>query len=124
MAARKSFSYKLAMQITDLLGLPLNSHGDPAKGIQILRACTSAMREALKRGEEIEVRGFGKFIITGHSGRRTGSNFVSSDGIKSPVPMEHRPKKYVKFIPGEQLRAMLNKGTSWDEKRAMEIWNK
>jgi nucleoid DNA-binding protein len=125
MASRNSKLFRLALQIHDLLDIPLNKHNDPDVGFKIIRAISTTMRDALKRGESVSVRGFGKFRVVEPKGiRRTGNNIARQSGERYAAPLQHMPKRYVKFIPSEQLKAMLNSGTTWDEKRAMEIWDK
>lgn len=114
----------LARTIHETLDLPPDAHGDPSDGIAIVHAILNSMRDALRRGEDITIKGFGTFTIVHGKPRRTGSNFITQQGTRSPVPITHRPKSYVVFKPSEQVLAMLNLGTNWDEKRAMEIWNK
>jgi len=125
MASRGTKLYKLALEIHDLLDIPLDNHGEPRKGFEIIKAVTTAMSGALKRGEPVRVNGFGIFRVVETQGtRRTGSNFARRTGERYAGTLQHLPKKYVKFIPSEQIKAMLNGDTTWDEKRAMEIWDK
>ncbi len=61
-----------------------------------------SIKEAILRGEEIEVRGFGSFRFrqrTGRTGRtpRTGT------------PVSVPPKKVLYFKPSKQLKELLNK---------------
>ena len=124
MALRNTKRYQLALHIHDLLDLPLNRHGDPSLGLKILNTISTSMKNALRKGEDVKIRGFGSFVIFQPKGpRRAGNNFLTQSGDRSPVPLEYMPRKHVKFIPSEQLLAMLNLGTNWDEKRAMSIWN-
>ena len=125
MASRNTKLFKLALEIHDLLDIPLDNHGEPRKGFEIINAFKSTMVSALRRGEHIRVNGFGIFRVVETKGkRRTGSNFARQTGERYGTTLEHLPKKYVKFIPSEHLKAMLNGDTTWDEKRAMEIWDK
>lgn len=124
MSSSRSANRALANDIHILIDEPLDHHGDPALGYKIIYAITQAIKDALKRGETVSVRGFGKFYIVQGKARRTGNNIITQQGVRSPVPMQHRAKSYVVFQPSEQILAMLNHGTTWDEKRAMEIWDK
>lgn len=124
MSNSKSANRKLAIEIHNLIDEPLDHHGDPALGYKIIYAITRAISSALKRGETVSVRGFGKFSVVDGKPRRTGNNIITQSGVRSPVPIDHAPKRYVVFKPSEQILAMLNRGTTWDEKRAMEIWSK
>ncbi|MFC2171097.1 HU family DNA-binding protein [Acidobacteriota bacterium] len=57
--------------------------------------------EALKRGEKIELRGFGSFRIH-ERGPRVGRN--PKTGARVEVP----PKKVPYFKPGKELKDLLN----------------
>jgi nucleoid DNA-binding protein len=127
MASRNTkggFHRHCAIDIHDLLDIPLDKNGDPSLGTKILRAIIATMRDALHRGEDVKIPGFGIFRVVEWKPKRTGNNIISQDGTRSPVPLERMSKRVVTFIPAEQLKAMLNLGTTWDEKRAMETWNK
>jgi nucleoid DNA-binding protein len=122
MASRHSFLYRLALHIHDLLDIPLDRHGDPAHGFKIIKATFDAMARGLRAGEEVSIRGFGKLCVVERTPRRTGSNFARQSQERYGAPLQYLPKRTVIFIPSEQVKAMLNNGTTWDEKRAMEIW--
>ncbi len=115
---------KIAMEIHELLDLPLDKHGEPVLGYTIVRTIAKAMREALQRGESIRINGFGIFKPYLRPSHRTGNNIIKRGIANSPVAIEWGPKTFAKFTPSEQLMAMLNQGVNWDEKRAMESWNK
>lgn len=115
---------QLAFLISELLDLPLDDHGEPKEGLRIVRAIITAITRALRRGESVVVRGFGIFRVVPGVPRRTGHNFLTPTFDISPVPLTSRARSRVVFEPSEQVRAMLNGGTTWDEHRAMEIWDK
>lgn len=61
-----------------------------------------SIKEAILRGEEIEVRGFGSFRFRQRTGR-TGRN------PRTGVPVSVPPKKVLYFKPSKQLKELLNK---------------
>ena len=60
------------------------------------------LKEALLKGEEIELRGFGSFRFRKRSSR-SGRNPRTGDPVKVP------PKKVLYFKPGKHLKKMINK---------------
>lgn len=60
------------------------------------------MKEALLRGEEIELRGFGSFRFRSR-GPRSGRNPRTGDPVKVPR------KKVLYFKPSKILKNMINK---------------
>lgn len=112
----------LALSIHELLDLPLKN-GRPVIGYKIVKAIARSLRDAVKRGEEIRIPGFGIFRTVTWKPHRTGNPFLTQN-LHSPVPIEGKPRKVVTFLPSEQLLAMLNRGTTWQEKRAMSNWDK
>jgi integration host factor subunit beta len=67
-----------------------------------------SMAEALRRGERIEIRGFGSFQIKiqpAHEGR----NPVTGESI--PIPARRRPL----FKAGKELRQLVNEAPAPDE---------
>lgn len=112
------------MELHKLLDLPYGSSGRPLEGRRLINILLSVLADALNRGESISVRGLGKFKVVQWRGSRSGANYIAAGRQRSPVVIDHPPRKRVIFQPSEQLLAMLNLGTTWDEKRAMEIWNK
>ncbi|MGQ9495632.1 MAG: HU family DNA-binding protein [Thermoanaerobaculaceae bacterium] len=80
--------------LTNRLGL---SHEQATAAVS---AIFEAMVQALRRGEEIELRGFGSFRFRQRRAR-TGRN--PRTGAKVNVPA----KKLVFFKPGKELRELL-----------------
>ncbi len=118
---------KVAFDIHELLDIPLDSHNDPDVGSKIIGTILKCVEEALRRGESVSIRGFGTFRVVAEAGaRRTGNNFARQSGERYATALQHLPKRRVRFYPSEQLLAMLNANTdnTWDEKRAISIWNK
>ena len=60
------------------------------------------IKEALKKGEEIELRGFGSFRFR-HREARAGRN------PRTGEPVEVPPKKVLYFKPSKLLKNMINK---------------
>ena len=61
----------------------------------------SAITDALRRGDKIELRGFGSFRIRHRDGRR-GRNPKTGAGVFVP------PKSVPHFKPGKELRERIN----------------
>ena len=57
-----------------------------------------ALKTALKRGERIELRGFGVFVV---KPRKSGIGRNPRTGAEVPIP----PGKTVRFKPGKEIRA-------------------
>jgi integration host factor subunit beta len=60
------------------------------------------MREALLRGEEIELRGFGSFRFR-MRGARSGRNPRTGNPVQVP------PKKVLYFKPSKLIKSMINR---------------
>ena len=85
----------LSLILSERVNVPINV----AK--VIVDAIFDAMMESLKRGDRIEIRGFGSFVVK-HYGAYTGRN--PRTGIMVDVP----PKKLPYFKVGKELREMVN----------------
>jgi DNA-binding protein HU-beta len=81
---------KTVMQTTDL---PQNKAAD------VVSAIIDALRDALLRGERIELRGFGVFVV---KDRKRGVGRNPRTGQEVPIP----PGKTVRFKPGKALREL------------------
>ncbi|MGC8916229.1 MAG: HU family DNA-binding protein [Thermoanaerobaculum sp.] len=68
-----------------------------AKAAQVVDAIFDTMRQALVRGERIELRGFGVFLV---KDRKRGIGRNPRTGQEVPIP----PGKTVRFKPGKALR--------------------
>jgi integration host factor subunit beta len=79
------------------LGLPV------ATGSDIIKTILDAMSETLTKGQNIEIRGFGSFIIK-HYDSYTGRN--PKTGVKTKV----KPKKLPLFRVGKDLKEAVNAG--------------
>jgi nucleoid DNA-binding protein len=123
MRKQKGPHLSLALQIHEALDEPFDRHGEPALGYKIVNAIKAAITKALRRGEDVYVKGFGTFRVIERTPRRTGHNIVTGEPVFSPVPIAHRPRNIVIFIPSEPLKAMLNLDSpNYKERRSMETW--
>ena len=62
-----------------------------------------AMKEALERGERVEIRGFGSFRVKSYRGYG-GRNPKSGETVEVP------PKRLPFFKVGKELKEMVNRG--------------
>jgi integration host factor subunit beta len=69
-----------------------------------------AMSESLEKGERIEIRGFGSFVVR-HYGAYKGRNPKTGKIVDVP------PKKLPYFKVGREMKKLVNKGT---ENRSMK----
>ena len=69
----------------------------------VLETVLGNIVDALRRGEKVELRGFGSFRLR-HRDARRGRNPKS--GARVDVP----PKLVPYFKPGKQLKALINQG--------------
>ncbi|WP_018123600.1 HU family DNA-binding protein [Desulfovibrio oxyclinae] len=68
---------------------------------QIVSAFVDSIKEALVRGDRVEIRGFGSFKIKEYDGY-TGRNPKTGDVV------EVKPKKLPFFRPGKELKEYIN----------------
>lgn len=123
MSYRRYYKLQLAELIHDLLDFPNDGHGNPVIGLKVVNAILTAIAGSLHRGEDVEIRGFGIFRIHTRKPKRTGNNFLlNRPNIHSSAPITWPSKKYVRFYPAAQLRALINPtGTNRVERRALSI---
>ena len=57
----------------------------------------TALKQAMKKGERIELRGFGVFVV---KPRKSGIGRNPRTGAEVPIP----PGKTVRFKPGKEIR--------------------
>jgi integration host factor subunit beta len=69
----------------------------------IVDAVFSSILEALRRGDKIELRGFGSFRVRRRDSRR-GRNPKTGAGVVVPA------KTVPHFKPGKELRELINRG--------------
>lgn len=60
-------------------------------------AVFNALRQAMQKGERIELRGFGVFVV---KPRKSGIGRNPRTGTEVPIP----PGKTVRFKPGKEIR--------------------
>lgn len=68
---------------------------------KIVTAFVDAIKEALVRGDRVEIRGFGSFKIKNYEGY-TGRNPKTGDVVQVT------PKKLPFFRPGKELKEYIN----------------
>ena len=71
--------------------------------------------DALKRGEKIELRGFGSFRLRKREPRK-GRNPKTGDKVDVP------PKRVPYFKPGKELKDLINKETGEPQKITFGPW--
>ena len=74
-----------------------------ASAEKALNAFIEAVKEALGRGERVSLVGFGTFMVVERAARK-GRNPRTGEEIEIPA------KKIVKFKPGSNLEAVVNRG--------------
>ena len=79
-------------RVADRTGVP------KMKAEQAVDALFNSMKEALARGERIELRGFGVFVVKPRK-RGIGRNPRTSEEVAIP------PGKTIRFKPGKELQA-------------------
>ncbi len=88
----------------DIVNAVVNSLGDKitrAKAEQAVETVFEAMKNALGRGDRIELRRFGVFSV---KPRKTGIGRNPRTGEEVSIP----PGKAVRFKPGKELQALDN----------------
>lgn len=101
---------------------------DLSKATNILRAILQTIKEALLRGESVQVRGFGTFRVLRRIHRPTPNNILTNDRRGRPVAraaglLYYKPRRVVVFEPSLPLMAMLNLDTpNYKERRAQRRW--
>ena len=83
----------LVRKVVDTVDVP------QAKASDAVNAIFDAMREALVKGERIELRGFGVFVV---KNRKRGIGRNPKTGVEVAIP----PGKAIRFRPGKALRVL------------------
>jgi DNA-binding protein HU-beta len=68
----------------------------------VLKAFVGAIKETLKKGDKIQLVGFGSFTTVKRAARK-GVNPKTKKAINIPA------KKVAKFVPGKELKDLVNK---------------
>jgi nucleoid DNA-binding protein len=131
-SVNKIHYWELSRYINELIDEPIMS----PIGFKVSKAIFKTIADALHRGEEVYVQGFGTFKVLKPREvhklpnlilhRKRGGEF-NSEATKSPVMIEIPGKKKVFFYPAIQLQAMLNEDdttSNYKERRAKSIWSK
>jgi len=105
-----------SMTKSDLIELVANKlqpklHLPKGKAEQIVNCIFESMEESLKKGERIEIRGFGSFEIR-HYKAYEGRNPRTGD------PVGVQPKRLPFFKVGKDLKERVNDFTKEDEAKA------
>ena len=69
----------------------------------VLKAFVSSVQETLKKGNKVQLIGFGSFSTMKRAARK-GVNPKTKEAINIPA------KKVAKFVPGKQLKQLVAKG--------------
>lgn len=125
---RSAVTYEsMAKELHDLLDMP-PGHGYK-KGRQIIGAIINSMVEALRRGETVEIQGFGTFRVRDFRGYTIPVFAMDGKHVEGPKPkvMAHiKARKYVHFSPARSWTAMINvtRGfpLSFYERRSFKYW--
>ena len=93
-------------QIIDKLAAQIDSNESDKQKTEIARETVNlffdSVKDALKTGDRVEIRGFGSFNIKEYEGY-TGRNPKTGDRV------EVKPKRLPVFRPGRELRRIVNK---------------
>lgn len=101
---------------------------EPTKGRQIISAVFQAIKEALLRGETVQIHGFGRFWIFNVKPHRTGHNIIATLPGGGPAlgfskaTQIHPGRKRVMFRPSTYLSALVNlptKSLNYRERQAV-----
>ncbi len=91
-------------QISEKTGVP------KVKAEDAVEALFDAMKNALQRGERIELRGFGVFVV---KPRKRGVGRNPRTGEVTEIP----PGKTIRFKPGKELQSQPDERTSEPDER-------
>jgi integration host factor beta subunit len=94
------------MKKADLVDLVAQQHGISKPQVETtLDALLDALGDALKKGERIDLRGFGAFVVK-DSKARTGRNPQTGATIQIPA------RRVPAFRPGKELKDRINGSAS------------
>lgn len=104
---KDSFWHHLALDLHELLDIPLSKTRRPKAGNRIIRAIRQAMTQTLQRGESVRLNGFGQFRVVERTAP-SGCQIVTNKPFTlTPRPVPNKPRKVVVFKPGDILRQMM-----------------
>jgi nucleoid DNA-binding protein len=100
--------YKLARVVAEVLNVPYEWYEGPCQ--DSVNAVFRVIKDALLRGEEVAVAGFGKFKIRVRPAKRSACDPSYSNRKRGQVTIIKQlpPKPYVHFEPSKVLLRMLN----------------
>ena len=105
---RDSFWTQLALDLHELLDIPLSKTRRPTAGYTIIRAIRHAMTQALRRGDYVTIQSFGTFAVIEKPPRKLHARILSGTPFMlSRQPWYSQAHKAVVFKPGVTLRAMV-----------------
>ena len=105
---KDSFWHHLALDLHELLDIPLSKTRRPKVGNRIIRAIRQAMTQALRRGDYVTIQSFGTFKVLEKPSRKLPARILSAEPfILSREPFYSRAHKAVVFKPSVTLRAMV-----------------
>lgn len=103
-----SFWTQLALDLHELLDIPLSKTRRPKVGYQIVRAIRQAMTQALRSGDYVTIQGFGTFRVVEKPPRLMRVRILSGiPFVLSREPSYSKAHKVVVFKPSVTLRAMV-----------------
>lgn len=108
--------------IHELLDIP-HTRYKREPGRTVLNTIVRCIAEALHRGEEVYVKGFGKFWVGTARPQVIPKLYMKGSAIRSSAPIKFANRRRAFFTPSIQLMAMLNQDTpNFKEQRAKDIW--
>ncbi|MGD9685356.1 MAG: HU family DNA-binding protein [Candidatus Obscuribacterales bacterium] len=118
---------QVALELHELLDIPLENK-QPKKGRLIINTIVKCMVDALKRGESVEIPGFGRFQVVERTGN--GRCLVAVDKTGKILALDSKPsrivKKRVQFKPSDVWITMINLNDpdsfTYIDKRNIKIW--
>lgn len=112
-------NHRIAVEVQQVLDVPLYKSEHPVLGAKILRAVLDTIKAALRRHETVRINGFGMFKVVKRKPKPTPGNYLV-EGLISDTIQYHSPKHYVIFQPALPLLAMLNLPEDGHEPNATE----
>lgn len=98
----------LYLEIEDLLGIKRSRHPRTGKGYDILNAIIKSITSALQRGEDIYIKGFGRFFIRTQPPRKRRVTYFYGKRDGAKLIEDFPEKRYVHFQPSKTITRVLN----------------